>query len=458
MILISVFWPRKKLVLAGVCILFLVFGVLRHQFQATQIAQDELKNYHGQQVTLLGIVSEEPANKEKTVKLTINCQKIFFGQEETKVFGKILVTTNKYPEYEYGDELEISGLLQSPSEDIDGFNYKEYLSKEGIYSQMSWPKIEKTGSGLGNPVLSAIFSFKNKVESKVDEFLFPPQSGLLKALFFGNEEDISQEWKDKFSLTGTRHITAVSGMNITIICALVLNFFLALGFWRKHAFYFSVIIIILYILMIGAPPSALRAGVMGGIFLAGQHFGRVSESSRALVFAASFMLLMNPLLLRLDVGFQLSFLATLGLICLQPFFARLFSKWPDFLQIKYALTATLSAQIFTLPILIMNFGQISLISPLINVMIVPLFSLITILGFLFIVFASVAWPLGQIFSMPLWLLLTYVIKTVDLGAKIPFGNFKIDEFPAFALVFMWTVLIFVIVRFYQKRAMNFLPS
>ena len=113
-------------------------------------------------------------------------------------------------------------------------------------------------------------------------------------------------------------------MNITIISSLILSFVLGLGFWRNQAFYFSAFIIFIYILMIGAPASAVRAGVMASILIAAQGFGRISSGARAVVFAAVLMLFFNPLLLRFDVGFQLSFLAILAFIFLMVFIWFLF--------------------------------------------------------------------------------------------------------------------------------------
>ncbi|MDD5146120.1 MAG: ComEC family competence protein, partial [Candidatus Pacebacteria bacterium] len=331
LILISVLWRYKKIAIFGFCILFLVFGIWRHQNSELQIINSKLQIYNdtNEKITLIGIVSEEPDIKEKVIRLTVEVQEL----NKEKSNGKLLITTNRYPEYKYGDKLEINGKLKNPSEDLpagrqglNGFNYKNYLQKDGIYSVMEWPKIETIGSGFGNPVMEIIYSFKNKFKEVCRKFISPPQLGLLEALVFGDEQNFSQEFKDKLNITGTRHIAAVSGMNITIISSLILNFILLFGLWRKQAFYLAIILLIVYILMIGAPASAVRAGILGGLFMIGQNLGRFSTASRAVVFAATFMLLLNPFLLKLDIGFQLSFLAILGIIFLQPMISSFFQK------------------------------------------------------------------------------------------------------------------------------------
>jgi len=286
---------------------------------------------------------------------------------------------------------------------------------------MSWPKIEVLGKGEGNPIMHLLLSFKNKFKESIRRFISPPESGILEALVFGDEGGISKEWRDKLNFTGTRHIAAVSGMNISIITLLILNAFLGLGFWRKQAFYFSASLLVLYILMIGAPASALRAGIMGGILLYAQYLGRLSSATRAVVFAATIMLFFNPLLLRLDIGFQLSFLAVLGIIYLQPKLNKWLKRLPDpkMFPLRAALASTLAAQIFTLPILIYNFGRVPIFSPVTNVLIVPFLAPITIIVFAFGLASMIFGPLGYVLSWPVWLSLSYLTNIIDVFSKLP---------------------------------------
>jgi competence protein ComEC len=400
-----------------------------------------------QDVKLNGIVATEPVIQEKSQKVIVK-----FGNE------KFLITTSRYPEYNYGDELEITGKLETPSEDINGFNYKEYLKKDGIYYVMGFPNIKYTGQNSGNVIIKVLYSFKNKFKEVGRQYISPPQEGFLEALIFGDEENIPQLWKDKLNLTGTRHITAVSGMNITIISFLILNFLLLIGLWRQQAFYLTIFLLILYILMIGAPASAIRAGVMAGILLLAQYLGRLAQAQRAVVFAATAMLFINPFLLKLDVGFQLSFLAILGIIYFQPFFSDLFKKIPNpkLFPIKTTLSATLSAQIFTLPILIYNFGYIPLTSPFTNILIVPFLAPITILIFIFGLSGMILGWLAYILSFPVWLCLAYLTKVIDLFSKIPFASLKLENMPWVILIIFYLILIILIWRLQERQKLKFL--
>lgn len=233
-------------------------------------------------------------------------------------------------------------------------------------------------------------------------------------------------------------------MNITIISSLILSFALSLGLWRKQAFYITMILLVFYVLMVGASASAIRAGIMAFIFLLAQHLGRISSAGRTIVFAGTLMLFQNPFLLFLDVGFQLSFLAILGIVYLQPIFSNWLSKIPDFkfFPLKSTLVATFSAQVFTMPILIYNFGYISLVSPITNILIVPFLAPITILVFIFGLSVLLFLPLASLLFWPTWLFLTYIVSVIDYFSKIPFVSASFKE-----VSLIWLVIFYLLIGF-----------
>jgi len=463
LIFISVLFKYKKLVVIGFCFLFLVLGIWRHQQVELTIMNNELRKYNDlkQEITLVGLVSAEPDIRDTHTKLTIG--NIQLGEEDKSsslpfaaarvikdengsrsVDGKILVTAEKYPGYKYGDKLKIIGKLEAPPV-FEGFNYKAYLKKDGIYSVMYYPGIELAGKNQGNFLYAKILSFKDKLREVIYQNLSPPQSSILAAIILGDKRQISQEWKDKLNYAGVRHLTAISGMHVAILTVILMSFLIGLGFWRQQAFYFSIILIFLFIVMTGLQPSAIRAGIMGGLFLLAQYLGRLNVSSRAIVFAATLMLAHNPSLLKLDVGFQLSFLAMMGIIYLVPIFQNLLHKAPDFLQLKNISIMTISAQVFTLPILIYNFGYFSAIAPLTNVLVVPLLPFIMGLGFVFALSGTILSYFGWFFSLPVWLLLTYLIKIVDW-----FSGFSFSAF-VFEISWLWLLISYLILGLFIWR-------
>ncbi|MAF43160.1 MAG: hypothetical protein CMI54_03185 [Parcubacteria group bacterium] len=451
-ILISVFWNRKKSVVVGFCLLLLVAGVLRHQQVERGIQDNELRKYNDNEkvVTLVGTVVREPDIRNNNTKLTVKTEQ-----------GKVLVTINRYPQYQYGDQVRIIGKLMTPLE-FEDFNYKDYLAKEGIYSVLYWPQIELLERGnyisSTNIIYARILRFKDKLRESIYSSLSPPQSSILGAMILGDKRRMSDELKDKLNIAGVRHITAISGMHITILSLALMQIFLSLGFWRKHSFYLTLALLFLFIIMVGLPASGVRAGIFIFLFLFAQMAGRLKESSRAIVFAAALMLAVNPLLLLHDVGFQLSFLAVMGIIYLGPVIKKGLKIIPEekFFGMRSIISMTLAAQIFTLPILVFNFGRISLIAPLTNALILPLLPYIFGLGFLFGIVGIVWSSLGQILSFPSWLLLTYLMKIVDLFSRLPFASLTIENVHWIWLIISFLVLGYIAWRLSQKQEFKIL--
>ncbi|MCX6760521.1 MAG: ComEC/Rec2 family competence protein [Candidatus Nealsonbacteria bacterium] len=444
--LISIFWEHERPVVIGFSILFFVLGIWRLQAADLDFQNNGLKEYAGQEekIILLGIIDDEPKIGQKSIGITLKAERLTYNNQDIIVSDRVLINISRYPEYHYGDKIKVKGLLEIPAGNIDGFNYKNYLKKEGISSTMNWPETELVGEGFGNPIMKALFSFKNKFEEGSRRFISLPQEGILEALVFGDETNISKDFKEKLNLSGTRHIAAVSGMNITIIASLILSSMLSLGLWRKQAFYVTVFLLVLYVLMVGASASAVRAGIMAFLFLLAQHLGRIASAGRAIVFAAAPMLFQSPFLLLSDVGFQLSFLAILGIVYLQPIFSNWLSKIPDFklFPLKSTLVATLSAQVFTMPILIYNFGYISLAAPFANILIVPFLAPVTILVFIFGLSTFLFLPLAFILFWPTWLFLTYIVSVIDYFSKIPFASMSFENISV-----VWLVIFYLLIGF-----------
>ncbi len=432
--LISVFWRSKKAVLAGFCLVFLVFGIWRHS-----LAESEIVPPPEGRLTFKGTVCKEPDIRPDKLQLVL---------ETEKVKGKVLVVTDRYPEYEYGNELEVSGSLRVPVE-LPDFNYRDYLAKDGIYSVSYYPEIEllkERDKGIEIFLYGKLLDFKEKLRESLYSNFSPPQSSVLGAMVLGDKRRMPDELKEKLNLAGVRHITAVSGLHVAVLAGLLMAFFSKLRLGGKAAFYSTVSALAFFVLMTGAHPSAVRAGIMGGLFLWARYLGRSAASSRAVVLAASLMLLFNPLLLELDVGFQLSFLAVMGIIYFFSFFKKLVRS--DILAL------TLSAQVFTLPVLIYNFGYFSLVAPLSNILIVPLLPFVLGLGFLSGL-AGILWDfLGRIFSWPAWLLLSYLTEVVDFFSGIPLASLTFENVHWVFLPVSYSLLGFLAWKLRSKQKLK----
>jgi len=286
-----------------------------------------------------------------------------------------------------------------------------------------------------NSEMSALSQRFGKV---INSNLSPPQSGILSAILIGDKSQISKPWKEMLNRAGIRHVTAISGMHIVIISSLLLQLGILFGLYRGHAFYFAIGFLWLFILMIGFPPSAVRAGIMGSMFLFCGKIGRQKTADSSLMLTAAVMLVINPSLLRHSIGFQLSFLAVLGIIYLMPLFQTLLSRIKPLrvMRIDGLLAMTFSAQVFTLPVLIYHFGQVSVASPITNLLVVPLLPALMIFGFLFLIAGIIFQPLAFIFLFPVWLASTYITKITELFAGISFSAIS------FSIHWLWLIIIY----------------
>jgi competence protein ComEC len=390
---------------------------------------------------LIGKVIKEPEIKSNNTKLTLKTDQ-----------GRVLITAGSYPEYFYGDILKVKGKLETPVV-FEEFNYKNYLAKEGIYSIMYYPEIEILERDKGFFIHQAILKFKNKMTDSIENIMPFPEVSMLEGIILGNKQIFSEKIKNNLSITGTSHIVAISGMNVVILAEILMFVLIGLGMWRKQAFYFVLALIFIFIIMVGAPASAVRAGIMGAILLYAQKIGRLSNASRVMIFAAAIMLIFNPLLLRYDVGFQLSFLAVFGLIYIKPILDTLVSKIikkEELSGLLQIITTTLAAQIAVLPVLIYNFGRVSFISPIANILIVPTIPFLMAVGLAFN-FGALIWLfLGKILLWPAYIGTAYILRMVDFLSKIPWAAKQISNLH-WAWIIGYYILVVGFICFYKKK-------
>lgn len=383
-------------------LLLLFLGMLRFSAFQNNIVDDQLHWHYGEEIVLRGIVISS-TNKENSSRMVL----------ETAL-GRILIVKRIYPEYKYGDELEIKGVVSEPKPYAD-FDVKKYLAKDRVYSEMIFPEIKKIA--YKSSFVGFLLSVREKFENNLERILPEPHALLAKGMLLGSDGAIDQKLIDAFRKTGTIHILVLSGYNITIVGIFLLSFF---GFILPSIFawVFSILGIIIFTLMTGAEPAAVRASIMAIIGLFALKAGRLKSASSLLLWAAFIMILWNPMYLRFDRGFQLSFLATLGLILLASRFEKILRFLPKFLSLRESASASLSAQIFVIPLLLSWGNFVSLWSPLVNVLVVgtvPLIMFFSFFGGLAAFFSS---SLGSAIASVSYVLISYQIYIVNFFASL----------------------------------------
>lgn len=355
-----------------------------------------------------------------------------------------------YEELRYGDVLTVECPLKVPKNLSEDFDYRMYLAMKDISFMCYLKEWHRENDGGGNVIVRLVFRVRDALEKNLDEVVGYPESGLGKGLLFGGNSYLTQETKDAFSRTGLTHIVAVSGANVVIIAECFFLFGIFCGLWRKQALWFAVGGIVLFVIMVGAGASAVRAGLMGGLVLAASYSGRVSDGLRLLVPVLAAMLWFNPLFLRYDLGFQLSFLATLGILLCMPLFERLSRDKESFSMTKEILFMSLSAEIFVLPIIFYNFQTFSTLSLLANLLVLPAIPMAMLFGFLASVAGFVFTPLAKIFGLTAYLVLHYMMNIIQfLGSRV-FSVVPVQSFGVWA-AFWWYAVLFGAILLLRKK-------
>lgn len=338
---------------------------------------------------------------------------------DTKQYGKVYFKHDLYPRYEYGDELAITCKLQKPEPQED-FRYDMYLARYGVFYTCNRPKIEKTGEGKGNVVFENILTFKSTLADHVNSLWHEPHASFMAGLLYGYRGGLGS-LQELFSITGVTHIVAISGYNISLIATILSKFFISLYIPRKRAFFCIVIGIALFVIFTGMSASVVRAGIMGCLVLLAKQLGRASRVANVMVFTAVIMVAQNPFILLWDAGFQLSFLSTLGLVYVSPVIQKYVEKVPEVFGLKETMIATLSATIATLPLILSQFGRLSIVSLPVNMLILWIIPWMMMVGFLAVVISFIYFPAASLVASVGWLGLTYIIVVVQWFAGLRFA-------------------------------------
>lgn len=444
-VLLSYFFKDLKKRFLILMSLFFILGILRYILILPTNESDELRIYNGNNLYIKGIVASNPElSGGSNTRFIFNALEI----EGKKVSGLAQIKTSKYPEYHYGDKLEMKCDLKSPME-----NYVNYLSRKNIYSVCDYPKSIKILGQEGNKIMDAIFFVKKKFSDSIFKIFPEPHASLLAGILYGEDEGLSKKISNAFRAAGVSHIVAVSGYNISIvaefiflICAFVF-FFIP----KKFAFWIAFAAIFVFSIISGAEASVIRAGLMYFVVMFSRQIGRPSQEGRVLVLAATAMVAQNPKILVFDIGFQLSFSAIFGLFYLSPILEKRVEKIPDFWGIKKLSIETFSAIIMTSPLILYYFGNFSIVAPLSNVVILFFIPSAMLFGFFAGLFGIFYLPLGKIFGFFAWTILNYIIYTVEMISKIPYVSLKLDN-PPFIFVLWLYILIFYFVFWKRRKA------
>lgn len=386
-----------------------------------------------------GCVVDEPDVRVDKVKYVVAIEGV----------GNVLVNAPRYPVYDYGECLIVDGRIEKPDK-IEDFDYGNYLARYGIDYVVYRGKVdldaEVDGAGVGSAFLGGIFELKKMFSEKLNELYSEPHGSFMAGLLLGSRKGIPEALLSDFNVTGLTHIIAISGYNITLIIVLVSAF---LGFMsRKWKVVFSAVFVVLFVVFVGMSAAVVRAAIMGVIGLLALWFGRIYFVEISLFMAAFLMNLWNPKILLYDAGFQLSFLATAGLIYCPAVIEKWFRWLPNSLAIRESVMMTMSAQIFALPIMLGSFERLSVIAPVANVFVLPMIPLAMLFGFCSVIAGILAPIVGVIVGFFGFIILEITIFFVKFFAGLPFASIEVGWWSWALSLFYY---LFIVIFFLQKR-------
>ena len=457
---------KRQLLLIGFCFVALFGGCLRFQTSLPVVDEHQLQFYNDKGTTVIeGMVATEPEPGNTSSTFQLSASKLQTNGTYEEVSGKALINVLRYHEYHYGDVLRITGKLETPSQS-DDFNYKDYLARQGIYSIINYPRIEILDTGEGFKPLAWVYSLRNRLSQSLSQALPEPQASVAQGILLGMRGNIPYSLNQAFSRTGTMHVLAISGINITIVIGMLL----AAGIWlfgKRYSIYIwlALLIIWLYALLTGMNPPVVRGAIMGSLFLIAEFLGRQSSASIALTFAAAVMVGIEPQVLW-DVSFQLSFLAMAGLIFMSPYLQSWGRKGVmatagkkgtaaalgNFMTDSFAVT--LAAILATWPIIAYYFHIVSFVGLPATFFAVLALPGIIITAALTGAVGLIAPAVAQVIGWISWLFISYFMLVVRAFDAVPFSSIRLESIEVWQIWIYYVLLAVIVVAIYYRSQLT----
>jgi len=454
---------KKTIILVSLCLIALFGGAFRSQSSQPTVNENCLQFYNDQEIVAIkGMVSADPEVGDKTTHLQLSATEIKSDKEWHEVSGMALLFAPRYPTYNYGDVLLVTGRLETPPR-LNDFDYKGYLAHRGIYSTMPYPKIEILETGKGFKPLAWVYSARNYLSQSLAKVLPEPQASLAQGLVLGIRGNIPSSVRDDFNRTGTTHLLAISGLHLSILAGILIS----AGIWlfgRRRYLYIWLAMgtIWLYAIITGMQPPVVRGAIMASLFLTAEFLGRQRSAITSLAFAAAIMVGISPQVLW-SASFQMSFMAMAGLILVTPLFQSMGRKAVNAAlgdrpavavanSITDGFSVSLGAVIGVWPLVAYYFGIISFVSSPATFLTLPALPGIIITGALVGSLALIAPPPAQVISWLAWFLLSYLLLVVKAFAAIPLSSLQVSLNPNIVWAYYLTLGIALWLNSHRRQA------
>lgn len=443
-LLTGVFAPQKtRTRLFAFAFFFCVLGIFRYGQSEIPPGIPTVRDVAGSVVRMDGIVANEPTQGEKTQQVTLRSVHVV----EKPVFGKILVSVPFSQPVAYGDKLIFACALQKPRP-FNGFAYDRYLQAKGVLAICRSPREMERVPASGYSVIGSILSVKQHIIQTMRQIFPEPHASFLFGLVFGGSSGMEKELEEAFTKTGMSHILAASGFNVSLFTFVFFGWIISyVG--RKKGAIATVGLLFVYVVIAGATAAVLRAALFGVMTLVGMVVGRKGSTLNLLLCTAAILLFANPRWLMDDVGFQLSFVAFVAILYVAPRVESQLTFLPERFGMRDSLAGSLAAIVLTLPIVLWQFGSVSLVAPFANFFVLPLLPLML---FYVLVLLPVAWvflPLAKFLALPLYAGSVYVLEIISLFASLDFASVPVPFSRAIAVITA-ICLVLLSVAYFRK--------
>ena len=458
MILIAVIYRRTVYLTMACVTLLCLFGVVRYAYWEARPLEPALEEHVGEVVILLGQVRGEPDVRERATRILLLVHTELRGSTSTTLITPRYVELSiaRYPEYEYGDELRVKGKILRPKKFVedDGrvFDYPKYLESKDIRYQMFFPTVTEMGSGKGNMLIATLYEMKHRFLNRLSVIFPEPHRSLLGGLLLGGKQSLGAEWLEIFRTAGVVHIVVLSGYNMTIVSEWIVLAFRFLGFYGSLSA--GGIGIVLFAIMTGGGATVVRAAIMAIIALLARATGRTYTMGRALLVAGVCMVLENPSILMFDPSFQLSFLASLGLVYVSPVIEAKTTFLMRHRLLREVFVSTLATQLMVLPLLLYQTGVLSIVSLPANMLILPAIPLTMFFGFVAGVSALLIPALGFLVALPAHALLSWTLFVAETASNIPYAAVGVTSSVTVTLLMYSGISIFLWRAHHALRLLN----
>ena len=390
-------------------------------------------------VVLQGLVVGDPSTTKVGTRVRFAVDRVRVADGWVEQDGVVLVTLRpslvliagrKSPYVRYGDRLQLEGDLRHPPE-LEGFDYPEYLARQGIGSVMSFPKVALVQEGRGNPLYRWLYTARSGIADSLVRSVPEPQAALGQAVLLGIREGLPDRTVAEFRATGTSHLLAISGLHVGVLLGLGVSASQwAVGRRRQLYLLAPLALVWVYALLAGMTPSVTRAAVMGSVYLAALALGRPRSILPALGFAAAFMVVLDPDALW-SVSFQLSFAAMGGIAVIAPPLAQLIQRFyedrsvlwsqlvPVLNVVSFVVSMTVGATIATLPLVAFYFERVSLVGIPATLLSLPALPFVLVMHAVAGLAGTIFAPVGELLGWLAWVPAAYLMGVVSLFSRLP---------------------------------------